>query len=710
MSGSLMLLLLLISTAPMLMAGAASASTEHNTTNFLFADCTASCGTIFIPYPFGTTEKYSCSRPGFSFVCNYSSDSPTLLLADGVTQVIHMSQDNHNISVRFGIATVGADKDSLFTSWTSPPGAPYVLSSTSVTLTVVGCSATAYLLDLGTNKIIGSCITDCSDREMEAMEGAACSGIGCCQATFLSPVRSFGINLTRHDRHSGRASSVKAFVSNDQAVYRFRKEDLSTEDTVTGSTMEVAVLQWAIIEQSSCEDAAKNTTTYACLSANSVCSNTKTKGLGYYCECSSGYQGNPYIPGGCLDIDECATSEHSCTGICFNYAGGYTCCPPGSHVDSGFSCVPPKSQTIILAVVIGVSIGFSLLLMLVSAVILNRRLKEMKLKKLKERYFHQNHGLLLQRLIATDDVNAERTKIFPLEELEKATNSFDPARILGHGGHGTVYKGILSDQRVVAIKKSKIVIQREIDQFINEVAILSQINHRNIVKLYGCCLETEVPLLVDVKSSNVLLDDTYTAKVSDFGASRTVPVDQTHVVTGIQGTHGYLDPEYYHTCQLTEKSDVYSLGVILVELLTGFKPVSLTRFGDRNLAMYFIWALESNRMLDILEARIKEEAMEEELEEMVGLAEECLRLKGAERPTMKEVEIRLQGLRRSKKKEQVQLTHHHSEEAEPQLFDPHGACRHQRSLDGNLADTANQDASRRHSLEEEFMLSLNYPR
>ncbi|XP_065040032.1 wall-associated receptor kinase 3 [Musa acuminata AAA Group] len=759
MRGSLILLLLI----SMVMAGAASASTEHDTTIPLFADCTESCGAMVIPYPFGIAGKYSCSRPGFSFVCNYSSDPPTLLLADGVTQVIGVSLDNHTISVRFSIAAMSANEDSLFTSWTSPPGAPYAMSPTSVTMTVVGCSATAYLLDLGTNKIIGSCITDCSDREMEAMEGAACSGIGCCQATFLSPVRSFAINLTRHDRQSGVASSVKAFVSSAQAVYRFRKEDLFTKDTVTGYTMAVAVLEWAFIEQSSCEDAAKNTTTYACLSTNSVCSNTKTKGLGYYCECSSGFEGNPYISGGCLDIDECAYPEkYSCTGICVNYVGGYTCCPPGSHVDSRLSCVPPKSQTIIMGVVIGVSIGFGLLLMLLCAVILNRRLKEMKLKKLKERYFHQNHGLLLRRLIATDDVNAERTKIFPLEELEKATNSFDPARILGHGGHGTVYKGILSDQRVVAIKKSKIVIQREIDQFINEVAILSQINHRNIVKLYGCCLETEVPLLVyefitngtladhlhvedrssslswkdrlriavetvgalaylhsaasisvfhrDVKSSNVLLDDTYTAKVSDFGASRTVPVDQTHVVTGIQGTHGYLDPEYYHTGQLTEKSDVYSLGVILVELLTGFMPVSLTRFGDRNLAMYFIWALKSNRVSDVLEARIKEEAMEEELEEMVGLAEECLRLKGAERPTMKEVEIRLQGLRRRKKKEQVQLTHHQSEEAEPQLCDPYGACRHQRSLDGNLADTAIQDTSRRHSLEEEFMLSLNYPR
>ncbi|KAK4594088.1 hypothetical protein RGQ29_017953 [Quercus rubra] len=259
--------------------------------------------------------------------------------------------------------------------------------------------------------------------------------------------------------------------------------------------------------------------------------------------------------------------------------------------------------------------------------------------------------------------------------------------ILGKGGQGTVYKGMLIDGRIVEIKKCNTVDEGNLEQFINEIIILSQINHRNVVKLLGCCLETEVPLLVyefitngtlfqylheenedfplltwdmrlriateitgalsylhsaaslpiyhrDIKSTNILLDDKYRAKVVDFGTSRSVAIDQTHVTTLVYGTFGYLDQEYFQTSQFTDKSDVYSFGVVHIELLTGEKPVSLTR------------SAEKNRLFDILDTQVRKVCNKDEVMAIANLAKRCLHLNGKKRPNMLEIMMELEGVQK----------------------------------------------------------------
>lgn len=150
----------------------------------------------------------------------------------------------------------------------------------------------------------------------------------------------------------------------------------------------------------------------------------------------------------------------------------------------------------------------------------------------------------------------------------------------------------------------------------------------------------------DVKPTNILLDNNYTAKVADFGASRLVPLDQTQITTLVQGTFGYLDPEYFHTSQFTEKSDVYSFGVVLAELLTGEKAVSMVRpEKDRNLALYFVSTMKEDHLPQILEEGLVNERNMKQVMDAAKIVSSCLRVKGEERPTMKEVASELERLR-----------------------------------------------------------------
>ncbi|KAI9077553.1 hypothetical protein K1719_040485 [Acacia pycnantha] len=351
-----------------------------------------------------------------------------------------------------------------------------------------------------------------------------------------------------------------------------------------------------------------------------------------------------------------------------------------------------RSLIIALGVCVALLVGFTIVSTLCWAH------KQQTLKQIRERNFDQNGGNMLLQRLAQQQGYADRTKIFSQVELQHATNNFDEARILGRGGQGTVYKGILPDNTVIAIKKSRVGADpRQVKDFINEVVVLSQINHRNVVKLLGCCLETKVPLLVyefvdngtlldhidpsknecsiswetrlriaaetaeaisylhsaasipifhrDIKSTNILLDRNHRAKVSDFGASRLVPLDETQVSTVVRGTLGYLDPEYLLTGQLNEKSDVFSFGVVLIELLTRNKAVEFSRSEQPNLAMYFVSSIKEDRLWEILDRQLLDQKKNaEQLKEVAFLAGRCVRVSGEERPTMKEVAKELEGL------------------------------------------------------------------
>ncbi|XP_068644848.1 wall-associated receptor kinase-like 20 [Aristolochia californica] len=311
-----------------------------------------------------------------------------------------------------------------------------------------------------------------------------------------------------------------------------------------------------------------------------------------------------------------------------------------------------------------------------------RRIKDAKERLAKEREEILNAG-------------GKYAKVFTGKEIKKATNGFSRDLLLGSGGYGEVFKGIIEDGTVVAVKCAKLGNTKSTDQVLNEVRILAQVNHRSLVKLLGCCVELQQPLMVyeyilngtlyehlhglrpegrsslpwrrrliiahqtaeglaylhssavppiyhrDVKSSNILLDDKLNAKVSDFGLSRLAETDLSHISTCAQGTLGYLDPEYYRNYQLTDKSDVYSFGVVLLELLTSQKAIDFNREADDvNLAVFVQRKVDEEKILDTVDVEIKAGATQLELDTMkalVFLAMGCLEEKRQNRPAMKEV-------------------------------------------------------------------------
>ncbi|KAF8012701.1 hypothetical protein BT93_I0762 [Corymbia citriodora subsp. variegata] len=239
---------------------------------------------------------------------------------------------------------------------------------------------------------------------------------------------------------------------------------------------------------------------------------------------------------------------------------------------------------------------------------------------------------------------------FQLEELMKATNNFSEECLVGSGAFGNVYRGTFHDEGTLAIKKPHADSYQSIEEFRNEVRLLSKVKHRNLVSLVGFCEEPGIahlhedvkPSVIhrDLKPSNILIGEGFEAKVSDFGLVKSGPVeDQSHVSSQIKGTPGYLDPAYCSSFHLTPFSDVYSFGVILLQLVAARPAVDT----GRNNSRYHIidWArpsIEREDVTGILDANLLSQPCNMEVMLKMGqLALKCVVKSPKQRPTMTQV-------------------------------------------------------------------------
>nr|CDM82387.1 unnamed protein product [Triticum aestivum] len=288
---------------------------------------------------------------------------------------------------------------------------------------------------------------------------------------------------------------------------------------------------------------------------------------------------------------------------------------------------------------------------------------------------------------------------FTYEELAVATNEFSDANLLGQGGFGFVHKGVLPDGTEVAIKQLRDGSGQGEREFQAEVEIISRVHHKHLVTLVGYCISEDKRLLVyefvpnntlefhlhgrrgptmdwpsrlrialgsakglaylhedchpkiihrDIKASNILLDYRCEAKVADFGLAKLTSDNNTHVSTRVMGTFGYLAPEYASSGKLTEKSDVFSFGVMLLELITGRRPVSSKQAHmDDSLVDWarplMTQALEDGNHDALVDPHLGIDFSDNEMARMIACAAACVRHSARRRPRMSQVVRALEG-------------------------------------------------------------------
>ncbi|WRX28484.1 Protein kinase domain - like 10 [Theobroma cacao] len=290
-----------------------------------------------------------------------------------------------------------------------------------------------------------------------------------------------------------------------------------------------------------------------------------------------------------------------------------------------------------------------------------------------------------------------QTNSFTLRQIKAATNNFDAANKIGEGGFGPVYKGILADGTVIAVKQLSAKSRQGNREFVTEIGMISALQHPHLVKLYGCCIEGDQLLLIyeylennslaralfgpeefqlkldwptrrricigiarglahlheesrlkivhrDIKATNVLLDKNLNPKISDFGLAKLDEEDNTHISTRIAGTYGYMAPEYAMHGHLTDKADVYSFGIVALEIVSGRCN---TQNRSKQESFYLLdWAhvlKEKGSLLDLVDPRIGSDRNIEEVMVMIDVAFLCTNPTAAARPSMSSVVSMLEG-------------------------------------------------------------------
>ncbi|KAL2244817.1 putative serine/threonine-protein kinase isoform X1 [Sesamum indicum] len=282
-----------------------------------------------------------------------------------------------------------------------------------------------------------------------------------------------------------------------------------------------------------------------------------------------------------------------------------------------------------------------------------------------------------------------KTKSFSYNELRAATNNFHRSNKIGRGGFGTVYKGILGNGTEVAVKTLSAESKQGVREFLTEIDTISNVKHPNLVELLGCCVhgpnqilvyeylennsidrallgskrsikldwkqrsvicmgtarglaylhEELVPHIVhrDIKASNILLDKDFQPKIGDFGLAKLFPDDITHISTRIAGTTGYLAPEYVLGGQLTMKADVYSFGVLTLEIVSGKSSANTNYGGGQKLLVEWAWELyEEGKLLDLVDPEL-EDFREDEVLRYMKVALFCTQANASRRPAMSQV-------------------------------------------------------------------------